>query len=90
VNGSRFTHFDLHTPVDPAKRLEYFVWTNAKLLVRVCMRYSMTQALFMPFTNTCSPIVIGRVLTNRVRTLDQARRIWSLLNVVPVLDRFYQ
>ena len=72
MNGSRFTHLDLRTPVKPARRLEsfpemrmganwrvdarsgthLFIWTNAKLLVRACMRHSMTQTFFIPFTNT--------------------------------------
>jgi hypothetical protein len=81
MNSSRSTHFDLHTPVEPAKRLEsfpecpwvlisvlmlgtqWFVWTNVTLLVGARMRYSMTQAFFMPFTNTCLAAVAGRVLT---------------------------
>jgi hypothetical protein len=27
------------------------------------MRYSMTQAFFMPFTNTCLAAIVGCVLT---------------------------
>jgi hypothetical protein len=59
--------------VDARLGTQWFVWTNAKLLVPRCMRYSMTQAFFMPFTNTGLSIAFGRVLTSGVRRLDQAR-----------------
>jgi hypothetical protein len=49
--------------VDARSGTQWFLWTNAKLLVGARMRYSMTQALFMPFTNTCLAAVVGRVLT---------------------------
>jgi hypothetical protein len=48
----------------PSRQSVLFVWTNAKLLVRTYLRYSMTQALFMPFTNTGLAIVIAGVPTN--------------------------
>ena len=66
-----FPEMPLHANprVDARLGAQWFVCTNSKLLVRRCMRYSMTETFFMPFGNTR---FVQPSLSLQIRDLEHA------------------